>query len=111
MKINKELLKGSTSMMLLSLLGRGDMYGYQMIQELKIMSENVFELKEGTIYPLLHSLEGAGAVKSYWLDTSEGRRRKYYSITDEGRLMLREKETEWSDYVLAVGRVMQGGGS
>lgn len=108
MKINKELLKGSTQIMLLSLLSRGDMYGYQMIQELKLISGNVFELKEGTIYPLLHALEGDGAVASYWKDTSEGRRRKYYRLTDAGRLMLKDRRSEWTDYVTAVNKVIGG---
>lgn len=108
MKINKELLKGSTSVMLLSLLSRGDMYGYQMIQELKLISGNAFELKEGTIYPLLHALEGDGVVVSYWQDTSEGRRRKYYSLTDAGKHILKDKTVEWSEYVLAVNKVIGG---
>lgn len=106
MKINKELVKGSTSIMILSLLARGDMYGYQMMQELKLTSKNVFELKEGTLYPLLHGLEKDGAIESYWFDTDEGRRRKYYKITDDGRELLSRKKLEWSSFVEAINTVI-----
>lgn len=108
MKINKELLKGSTSIMILSLLNRKDMYGYQMMQEIKAMSDSTFELKEGTLYPLLHALENEGAVQSYWYDTEDGRRRKYYRITDEGKTLLTVKKKEWSFYVEAVNNVIGG---
>lgn len=57
MKINKELLKGSTTMLVLNLLVEENMYGYQMIKALSKKSQNIFELKEGTLYPILHSLE------------------------------------------------------
>ncbi len=57
MKINKELMKGSTTLLVLRLLETENMYGYEMIKDLKERSENVFELKEGTLYPILHALE------------------------------------------------------
>lgn len=108
MKINKELMKGSTSIMILSLLAKKDMYGYQMMQELKLTSKSAFELKEGTLYPLLHGLEKEGAVETYWFDTEEGRRRKYYKITDDGREMLEQKKHEWSFFVDAINAVIGG---
>ena len=63
MKINKELLKGSTTMLILKLLESENMYGYQMIKKLSEKSENVFELKEGTLYPILHSLEERDIIR------------------------------------------------
>ena len=57
MKISRELLKGSTNMIVLSLLESENMYGYQMIKELSKKSQNVFEFQEGTLYPILHALE------------------------------------------------------
>lgn len=108
MKINKELLKGSTAIMILSMLEKKDMYGYQIIQELKMMSDNTFDLKEGTLYPLLHALANDNAIECYWFDTAEGRRRKYYKITDTGKGMLAEKRKEWNAYVHAVNSVIGG---
>lgn len=57
MKISKELAKGSTGLLVLSVISKTDMYGYQIIKTLEVMSENVFSLNEGTLYPILHSLE------------------------------------------------------
>ena len=64
MEFDKSLVSGSNAMLVLSLLKDGDKYGYEMVQELKRRSDNVFALKEGTLYPLLHALENAGEVKS-----------------------------------------------
>ena len=108
MKINKELMKGSTSILILSLLENEEMYGYQITQLLKQRSENVFELKEGTLYPMLHGLENAGAVESYWKDADNGKRRKYYKLTKEGRTLLKHKKEEWSTYTKAVDSVIGG---
>ena len=106
MKINKELVKGSTSILILSLLDREDMYGYMIVQQLKLSSDNVFELKEGTLYPMLHGLENEGAIEAYWVDGDNGRRRRYYRITEEGRKLLEEKKSEWKAYSGAVNRVI-----
>lgn len=89
MKINKELMKGSTSILILTLLKSEDMYGYQITQELKRRSDSTFEMKEGTLYPMLHALEKEGTVESYWYDTDDGRRRKYYKLTDTGKKCLK----------------------
>lgn len=106
MKINKELMKGSTSILILSLLEKRDMYGYQITQELKKQSENIFELKEGTLYPMLHGLENESAIASYWFDTDNGKRRKYYQITPLGKKLLIEKKREWKTYSNAVNTII-----
>ena len=84
MKFDKELIKGGTTMLILNLLSTGDMYGYQMVRELEKRSDNIFTLKEGTMYPILHSLESRGMVEAYWEDSTSGRKRKYYHITSKG---------------------------
>jgi len=108
MKINKELMKGSTSILILSLLENENMYGYQIAQALKKKSEDVFDLKEGTLYPMLHGLENENAIESYWFDAENGKRRKYYKITREGRKLLKHKKTEWKTYAKAVASVIGG---
>ena len=107
MKIDKELLKGSTTMLILNLLKKEDMYGYQMIKKLKETSEDVFELKEGTLYPILHTLEEKRYITSYW-DESSSKKRKYYSITNEGRKLLKEKKEEWRTFRDGVNQVVGG---
>lgn len=106
MKINQELRKGSTSILILSLLEKEDMYGYQITQELKKATEHVFELKEGTLYPMLHSLEKENAIESYWFDAENGKRRKYYKITRDGKKLLKSKKEEWCLYTRAVNTVL-----
>jgi PadR family transcriptional regulator PadR len=108
MKIDKELLKGSTTMLILKLLDTGDMYGYQMIKELESRSDNTFTLKEGTLYPILHSLESDSMIEAYWEDTESARKRKYYRITRGGKKLLAEKEKEWARYADAVKKVLGG---
>lgn len=107
MKINKELLKGSTSMLVLSLLEKEDMYGYQMIKNLSEKSNNVFELQEGTLYPILHSLEEKGYIDSYW-DETGSKKRKYYTITKKGTNQLKERKEEWGIFTKGINSVLGG---
>lgn len=107
MKIDKELLKGSTTMLILKLLENENMYGYQMIKELQKKSENIFELKEGTLYPILHLLEEKGYIISYWDETTT-KKRKYYSITEKGKNFLKEKQEEWKIFSNGVNKVIGG---
>lgn len=111
MKINKELLKGTTSLFILQLLSEGDKYGYQLTKELEKKSDNLFQLKEGTLYPILHGLENLGMIEAYWEDTESARKRKYYRITDMGKNELSEKKKEWKIYSEGVKKVIGGLGS
>ena len=106
MAFDKALQAGSTEMMLLSLLEKNDMYGYELIEKIKLKSQGEFELKAGTLYPLLHLLEQKGYVISYNSDVSRGKPRKYYQITEEGKIHVRGRVDEWSEYVAAVERVL-----
>lgn len=107
MKVSRELLKGSTNMLVLSLLENENMYGYQMIKKLSEKSKNVFEFQEGTLYPILHSLEEKNYISSYW-DNTESKKRKYYTITKEGRKHLKEKKEEWKTFSSGVNQVVGG---
>lgn len=107
MKVNKELLKGSTTMLILEMLKNENMYGYQMIKKLSEKSENVFELKEGTLYPILHSLEEENFITSYW-DESTAKKRKYYAITEKGKKQLKERKEEWKIFSNGINRVLGG---
>lgn len=105
MAIDKTLASGSMTLLLLKLLSEKDMYGYEMIETLRNRSENVFERKAGTLYPLLHALEDKGLLTAYEQEVS-GKTRKYYRITREGRKHLAKKKTEWREYSSAVARVL-----
>lgn len=105
MAVDKSLISGSTSMLILRLLEEKDMYGYEMIENLQKKSQNVFNLKAGTLYPLLHSMENKGYLKSYEQEAN-GKVRKYYSLTNEGKGYLKEKKEEWQEYTQAVTNVL-----
>ena len=105
MAIDRTLISGSMAMMLLGLLSEKDMYGYEMIDTLRKRSQNVFELKAGTLYPLLHNLEEKHFLVSYEEEVL-GKRRKYYSVTKEGKKHLERKKSEWQEYSRAVTHVL-----
>ena len=84
MEFDKTLTSGSTKLLLMKLLEQQDMYGYQMIEELRRRSDHTFDLKSGTLYPLLHSLEQAGWVTAREEPTASGRTRRYYHLTGSG---------------------------
>ena len=137
MAVDKSLVSGSTSMLILRLLEEKDMYGYEMIERLRRKSRNVFELKAGTLYPLLHGLESKGLLKSYTMPDAArpsrgadnggtpkgeavsagnvlpeaGKMRRYYRITKEGRKALAQKKEEWMAYSQAVVDVLSIGGA
>ncbi len=105
MAVEKTLVSGSMQMLILKLLSEKDMYGYEMIDTLRQKSENVFELKAGTLYPLLHGLEDKELVVVYEEEMG-GKTRKYYSLTKKGRGMLAKKTEEWKEYTRAVEHVL-----
>lgn len=107
LKVSRELLKGSTDMIVLSLLEKENMYGYQMIKELSRKSQNIFEFQEGTLYPILHGLEEKNYISSYW-DNTETKKRKYYTITKEGKKHLKEKKEEWNLFSCGIKQVLGG---
>ncbi|MBW5445343.1 PadR family transcriptional regulator [Cohnella sp. CFH 77786] len=108
MTINKELLKGSTAILILTMLEQRDMYGYEIIKEMERKSSGVFAFKEGTLYPILHGLESEELVTAYW-QTHESRNRKYYRITPKGQASLQEKKREWRLFRNAVDGVLGEG--
>ena len=105
MAIERALVSGSMAMLVMKLLSEKDMYGYEMIDTLRQKSQNVFELKAGTLYPLLHSLEEKGLLTVYEQDVA-GKTRQYYSLTRQGRGFLEKKIEEWKEYSAAVTNVL-----
>lgn len=102
----KDLFHGDLSLLVLSLIRSMDMYGYQIIKEMKSRSNNVFELQEGSLYPVLHSLEAQGLVISYIGETDSARKRRYYKITEKGIRELEKKKQEFYTYTDAARRVL-----
>ena len=105
---DKNALPGGTAMLVLALLKEREMYGYQIIEELERRSEQVFQMKEGTLYPILHGLEKDGLVTAREQAAPSGRIRRYYHITEAGLRSLEEKRQAWTAYSRAVTAILAG---
>lgn len=108
MKFDKELLKGNIATLILSMLKRKPMYGYELIREASLRTDNLFTLKEGTLYPALHALERKGYITSKWQTGDSGKQRKYYMLTRKGRAFVAEKQQEWFHFSKAVNAIING---
>jgi PadR family transcriptional regulator PadR len=107
LEIDTQFLKGSISLLLLHLLSRGELYGYEILQEASRRSANAFDLKEGTIYPALHQLEKKGQIKSEWRTAENSRSRKYYSLTPKGKKTVVAYERQWQHLTGAMAAILE----
>jgi|SRR4051812_33473749 PadR family transcriptional regulator PadR len=93
--VDKHFIKGATTTLILSLLNERPMHGYELTQTIKTRSKGIFSFSEGTVYPMLYSLEDKGYVKGTW-DISQGsRRKKVYRLTPTGRKVLQKRLEQW----------------
>lgn len=91
--------------MILSVLSESPLYGYEIAKRIKALSSDVLAMGEGTLYPLLHRLEQAKLLESFWKEAS-GRKRKYYGLTTQGRKVLSEKTQEWKAFAGAMDAIV-----
>ena len=103
----KEFLKGTIEMVVLSLLKKEDMYGYQITRELKEASPEMLAIKEGTLYPILLRMMDRGWIAGKWVKVGEKRKRHYYTITSKGRTQLKESRELWKDLTEAVAHIIR----
>lgn len=108
MRIERELLKGVAPLIVLRLLGRRAMYGYELVDEVAEQSAGLLELGQSTIYPLLYNLEAKGLIESAWQAGDGPRERKYYRLTGKGRARLARDQKQWDILVRAVASVFAG---
>jgi PadR family transcriptional regulator, regulatory protein PadR len=106
MTVDRELLKGSITLLILKLLSERDMYGYEIIQEAARRSRDAFQFKEGTLYPALHHLQKRGYLRPEWRVAQNGRERKYYGLTAKGKNAAQESQREWAFFTNAVNAVL-----
>ena len=105
MNLKKELTKGSSALLVLSVLKKKDMYGYQIIKEIELSSEKVFSFKEGTLYPILTRMKNAGYLTYRWEESPQGPPRKYYTLTEDGREYLRSLDEAWDKLVEQINAI------
>ena len=92
---SKDLVAASSVPLVLAILARGDSYGYEIIQKVDELSDGRWAWSEGMLYPVLHKLEKAGLVRSYWHAAAGQRRRRYYKLLPAGRAELDVRVQEW----------------
>jgi PadR family transcriptional regulator, regulatory protein PadR len=94
--IRKELVAASAEPLILSLLAKGESYGYAIIQEVKERSGGKLQWTDGMLYPVLHRMERRGLLKSRWGQSETGRKRKYYSLKKDGKTAMTKHHEQWS---------------
>jgi PadR family transcriptional regulator PadR len=105
--IDRELKRGTLEMILLKLLSQRPMYGYELISTLEKRSEGQFQLKEGTLYPILYRLENAGLIRANWETPARGVPRKYYQLTESGDEQLQHLTAEWHSFSSIINRLLE----
>ena len=92
---SRELTAASTKPIVLGILARSESYGYDIIQQVKALSDDQIQWAEGALYPVLHRLERQGLIESFWRVSEQGRRRKYYRLTQDGKRALAQEHSQW----------------
>src|SRR5688500_8425041 len=108
MHIDKDLVAASATPLVLAILAAGESYGYAILKSVRELSGGELEWPDGMLYPLLHRLSRLGYVTTEWRTPPEGRRRKYYSLTDDGRSALADQQRQWSAVTRALNDVWPG---
>ena len=108
--IDKDLVAASSTPLVLAILGDGESYGYAILKQVRELSGGEIEWTDGMLYPLLHRLRRLGYVTTEWRTPPEGRRRRYYAITDDGRAALADQQQQWLTVARALGEVWRGPG-
>jgi PadR family transcriptional regulator, regulatory protein PadR len=103
--MDPEWKKGSAELLVLSLLEDQPRHGYDISKLIKVRSDGALQFHVTSLYPLLHRLEKQGFIDGRWVEKADQRRRRYYSLTVEGRRALRVKQQSWKDFVALIGRV------
>jgi PadR family transcriptional regulator, regulatory protein PadR len=108
--IDKDLVAASATPLVLAILGESESYGYAILRRVRELSGGDLEWTDGMLYPLLHRLERLGYVTTEWRTSTEGRRRKYYAITDAGRAALADQRRQWLAVTKALNDIWPGSG-
>ncbi len=106
--IRTQLLKGTTPLLVLTVLRDSELYGYEIAQRIRERSGGAFAPSEGSLYPALHTLEAEGALQAEWRESDKGPRRRYYRLTVKGGALLAEHEAEWASFTRGMARTVAG---
>lgn len=105
--MDSELLKGTLALLILSLLSRRAMYGYEIAATVHRDTDGAFTWREGSLYPSLHKMQADGLILGEWEEKETGRKRRYYHITPKGRAALKQKLESWAELTRAVNCILE----
>jgi len=108
MKFESQLLKGIAPVVVLEILSRGQMYGYELSQAIEERSGDILSLGKGTLYPLLYNLEAKKLIEGKWEEADSGRKRRYYSITSSGKGQLVEQKAQLKELQTGLNLIFSG---
>lgn len=109
MSISSDMIRGHTETIILKHLLEKDSYGYEINKSIMEKTNNKYELKEATLYTAFRRLEQSGYITSYWGDETTGARRRYYSITTDGRKYYESNLQEWNTIKAMIDKLIWGG--
>ncbi|SER05822.1 PadR family transcriptional regulator [Piscibacillus halophilus] len=109
--ISTDLIRGHTVTIILNILRQGDSYGYEIYKKIIELSQSQYELKEATLYTAFRRLQKDGFITSYWGDETQGGRRKYYRITEDGIKKYEQNKEEWLFAKEVLDQLITGGKS
>ena len=107
-RTSADLLRGHTDTVVLSVLLKGDNYGYEIHKSIIDKLSGEYELKEATLYSSYKRLEAGGYISSFWGDETLGSRRKYYRITESGKELLRQNRADWVKTQSILNKLLEG---
>ena len=108
MSLPKDFVAASATPLILSILNRGDSYGYAIIHDVRELSGGEMEWADGMLYPILHRLEKRNLIESYWGTADTGRKRKYYRLKREGQKELDMQRKNWQDLYGMLQKLEEG---
>jgi DNA-binding PadR family transcriptional regulator len=106
-KISSDLLRGHTDTIVLGILQNADSYGYEIYKIILEKTQEQFELKEATLYSSIRRLEQEGCISAYWGDETQGGRRKYYKMNEQGKLLLAQNKADWAFTKIMLGKLLE----
>jgi len=107
MSMTSDMLRGHTETIILAHLLVQDSYGYQINKDILGKTNNLYELKEATLYSAFRRLEQEGLIQSYWGDEGSGARRRYYAITEDGRAAYERQKKEWEQTKIIIDKLLK----
>ncbi len=103
-----ELPQGTLDLLILTIVATGPQHGYAIAQRLRQMSDEVIQVRQGSLYPALHRLEHRRLLAPEWRASDTGREAKYYRLTRKGRAQLDTERASWNRLAAAVGSILRG---